>query len=326
MRSWWLCFGKKDLIWEYHHSLHGGHRMNNIVIAGASGFIGRILAKRLLGSGNRVAGLGTSQRSPLAGVDERFTWISADTTAPGKWQKALEKADIVINLTGRNIFSYWTKRYKNAIYDSRVKTTKNIADALSGSGQVLLNASAVGVYGDCGDDMLTEDRPAGRDFLARVCRDWEDEAQKAVDKGVRLAVMRLGVVLGSGGALEKMLPAFKLFLGGPLGNGQQWFPWIHIDDLARAVDFLIDTPEASGAFNFTGPKPVRQKEFARALAACLHRPSIMPAPAVMIRLVMGELGASLLQSQKAVPGRLSDLGFTFRYPDVGTALAQILKS
>lgn len=301
--------------------------MKNIMIAGASGFIGTILATRFLQTQNRVVGLGTSPSHPLIRENDRFSWVSADTTGTGKWQESVGKADIIINLTGRSIFSYWTGNYKKVIHDSRVLTTNNIVDALGeDKDQVLLNASAVGLYGDGGDDTLTEDRPAGRGFLAGVCRDWEKTAKRAQEKGARVAMMRFGIVLGRGGALDKMVPAFKMFAGGPLGGGRHWFPWIHIDDLVRALEFILDNPDLCGEFNFTGPEPIRQKAFAAALGDCLNRPSIMPAPGFIIRLVMGELGEALLQSQKAVPDHLLKSGFEFRFPGIRAALTDILKS
>lgn len=301
--------------------------MEKMIITGASGFVGTALAKRFTASGYQVTGIGTSRSHPTLAANTGFTWISSDTTQPGTWQETIQQADVIINLTGRNIFHYWTEAYKQAIYDSRVLTTRHITDAMAeNKAQLLLNASAVGIYGDCGETDLTESSPHGHGFLADVCRDWEAEALKAGDKGARVAVMRFGVVLGpGGGALSKMLPAFKLFAGGPLGGGRHWFPWIHIDDLANAASYLMAHDQLQGVFNFTGPEPVRQGRFAKALGRCLSRPSFMPAPAFMIRMVMGELGASLLQSQKASPENLLNAGFSFEFPTVDSALADILK-
>ena len=301
--------------------------MKKIIITGASGFIGTTLSTYFLNSGYRVTGMGTSEKHPVLKTDDTFSWVSSDTSQPGVWQSRIEQADIIINLAGRNIFNFWTKKYKQAIYDSRVKTTRNIVDAMAhGAGQVFLSGSAVGIYGDCGDVELTESTSSGEGFLADVCKDWETEAQKAGQKGVRVSVMRFGVVLGDGVALSKMLPAFRMFAGGPLGNGLHWFPWIHIEDLVNAVVHLIDSDEQSGVFNFTAPVPVRQKHFAQALGKCLNRPSFMPAPAFVLRILMGELGGTLLQSQKAFPQRLQTAGFSFAFPVVASALNDILKS
>lgn len=297
--------------------------MKDILIAGASGFVGQYLSRLLIDAGHQVVGLGTSGSHPLEQEGKGFTWVSADTSQPGEWQTYAKEADVIINLAGRSIFSPWTRAYKEAIYNSRVLTTRHLVAALPDSWDgVLLNASAAGIYGDGGEEGLLEDRPPGSDFLARVCVDWEKEALRAVDKGARVCLMRFGVVLGQGGALTVMSRAFKFFAGGPLGTGRQWFPWIHIQDLARAVTFLMER-DVSGPFNFTGPEPLRQKDFAKALGRALWRPAITPAPAFMVRLIMGELGASLLMSQKAVPGALAAAGFDFSHSRVEDALAEI---
>jgi uncharacterized protein (TIGR01777 family) len=187
-----------------------------------------------------------------------------------------------------------------------------------------LSTSAAGIYGDAGERELAEDAAPGSDFLAGVCKDWEKAALEAEEKtGAGVRIMRFGVVLGDGGALSVMSPAFKWFAGGPLGNGHQWFPWIHIDDLVKAMDFLIHSPDSQGVYNMVGPEPVRQRDFAKALGQALHRPAVMPAPGFVVKLVMGELGASLLNSQKAVPRALKEQGFEFDYPDVESALNAI---
>ncbi len=306
--------------------------MKNILIAGASGFVGKYLANQFLAEGFSVTGLGTSLDHPLnqspkdqSGQQfENFKWISADTTREGDWQNHVAVADIVINLAGRNIFKPWTKKYKQAIYDSRILTTKHLVDAMEkGKPVKLLNASAVGYYGDRGETVLSETDPVGSDFLAIVCQDWETRALEALKKEVLVCCMRFGVVLGNEGALSVMTPAFNWFVGGPLGNGSQWFPWIHIHDLYRAIKFLMDDSDLRGTFNFTGPGMVRQKDFAKALGNALNRPAIFPAPAFMVKLMMGDLGASLLQSQKALPQRLTDLGFEFEFQTPGVALANI---
>jgi len=306
--------------------------MKKILITGGSGFVGKYLASRFLSDQVQVTGIGTSLHHPFEQFQGKasgeksgnFKWISADTTKEGGWQEDVSLADVVINLAGRNIFKPWTKKYKQAIHDSRILTTKHTVNAMGkGKSATLLSASAVGFYGDRGETLLSETDPFGSDFLALVCRDWEDQALKARDKAVRVCLMRFGVVLGGGGALSVMTPAFKWFAGGPLGSGAQWFPWIHIHDLFRAVQFLMEKDDLEGVFNFTGPKLVRQKQFATALGKALNRPAILPAPAFMVKLMMGDLGSSLLQSQKTVSQRLSEQGFEFEYGDLGNALANI---
>ncbi|MCF8076221.1 MAG: TIGR01777 family oxidoreductase [Desulfotignum sp.] len=299
--------------------------MKRILITGASGFVGKHLVRHFLDFDWHVTGLGTSSAHPDIQASDDFEWVSADTTRPGPWQDHVADADVIINLAGRNIFKRWTKTYKQAIYDSRIHTTRHLVEAMVPDKPVdFLSTSAAGIYGDAGERELTEDAALGSDFLAGVCKDWERAALAGKEKTeARVRIMRFGVVLGDGGALSVMSPAFKWFAGGPLGNGYQWFPWIHVDDLVKAMHFLIQTPDSRGIYNMVGPNPVRQRAFAKTLGQVLRRPAVMPAPGFMVKLVMGELGASLLNSQKAVPGALMDKGFAFSYPDVESALAAI---
>lgn len=300
--------------------------MKKVLITGASGFIGKRLARLFLLKGYTVAGIGRSSNHPFSKEFQKFEWISADTTIEGNWQNHIPGSDIIINLTGQSIFHYWTDKYKKAIYDSRILTTRHIVNAIEeGRTQKLLTTSAVGIYGDCKEEILTEEKASGNDFLAEVCRDWEKEGIKAREKNVHVAVMRFGVVLGNGGALSMMTPVFKIFLGGPLGNGQHWFPWIHIADLENAVEFIAENQELEGIFNFTAPELIRQKEFAKALGRALNRPAFMPAPSFMVKTIMGELGRSLLQSQRATPKKLTEARYDFLFPDVDSALKECVK-
>ena len=297
----------------------------NIFITGATGFVGTYLCRHLLEAGHEVTGVGTRREHRLIEHD-RFHYISADTTEPGSWQDALKDVDAVMNLAGRTIFNRWTDRYKVAIYDSRIMTTQNIVEALpEGKNLVLCSGSAVGYYGDQGDVILTEDNPAGDDFLARVGIHWEKEALAAEQKGARVVLLRFGIVLGrGGGALEKMVPAFRLMVGGPLGDGMQWFPWIHMEDLLAAVDFVISTESVQGPVNYCAPHPIRNLDMARTLGQILKRPAVMPAPAFMIRLALGEFGNTLLASQRAAPAKLLDSGFNFTFPEIYDALADLV--
>ncbi|MCP4021427.1 MAG: TIGR01777 family protein [Desulfobacteraceae bacterium] len=298
--------------------------MKTILIPGASGFIGLNAAKFFLLKGFQVIGMGTSRSHPFTQQYDGFQWITADTSKEGPWQAHVQKADIVINVAGRTIFKRWTKSYKQVIYDSRIKTTRHIVSAIQPARpQVLLNTSAVGLYGDCGDEVLLEDHKPGQGFLSCLCEDWESEALHASDKGVRVVRMRFGVVLGHGGALSTMTPVFKMGIGGSLGSGRQWFPWIHMEDLLAAMAFLIETPNAKGPYNFTAPGTIKQKDFAGYLGKLLGRPSFVPTPGFAVKIMMGEVADALMESQRAIPQRLLDAGFQFSYPDVLPALKNL---
>lgn len=297
----------------------------NVFITGVTGFIGTALAQDLLQNEHRVVGVATSLRH--RGIDhENFEYISADTTEPGDWQKMIDGCDAVVNLAGRSIFTRWTESYKKKIYDSRIQTTRNVVDAIpEGGDMVLCSASAVGFYGSCGDHVLKEDEDAGEGFLAEVGVDWEKEARRAEARNIRTAIFRLGVVLGKGGgAMEKMIPAYKMYLGGPLGDGKQWFPWIHLHDVIGALKFLIENSDCKGPHNFTAPHPVRNKDLVDTLGRLLRVPTVLRVPEFMLRIVMGEFGEVLLESQRAVPDRLTQNGYQFQYPELELALKQII--
>lgn len=297
----------------------------HILITGGTGFVGQNLSRFFLDRGDRVTSIGlrTGPGPMDHGQHER---ISADTTRKGPWLDALKDADVVINLAGKTIFNRWTRACKQMLHESRILTTRNLVETLpENQNLVFCSASATGFYGNGGERLLTETSPRGDDFLAGVTCDWEAEAFRAREKGARVVAMRFGIVLGrNGGILAKMIPAFRLGIGGALGDGRQWFPWIHISDLAAAVQFAIETPTLDGPVNCCSPRPVRNREFAAALGRTLNRPSFMPAPGFMIRLVLGEFGSAILCSQRALPEKLSDHGFQFSYPDIDAALADLV--
>ena len=296
-----------------------------ILITGGLGFVGSNLSDYLLDKGHFVTAVGrAATQTRITG--DRFHYISADTTQPGQWQEALSDVDMVVNLAGTSIFKRWSESYKKQIYDSRILTTRNVVDALPADPSIVLcSASGAGYYGNRGDDLLKEDEKPGDDFLASVTIDWEAEALKATGKGVRVAVMRFGVILGkNGGALAKMIPAFKFFVGGPIGNGSQWFPWMHLKDLMAATLFILEQPGVSGAVNFCAPNPARNRELAATLGGVLGRPAFMPAPAFMIRALLGEFGNVLLDSQRTIPDKLLSNGFEFQYPDIRSALTEVV--
>ncbi len=296
-----------------------------VSILGATGFVGRRLVDHFLERGFEVVSIARS-KSPGSDHSSAFKHISADTTSPGSWQSEVSAADVVINLAGQTIFHYWTAAYKQKIYSSRILTTRNLVASFSKGGpKLLLNASAVGYYGNRDDEVLTEEQPAGTDFLAKVASDWEKEALAAAGYGVRVVAMRFGVILGpDGGALASMVPAFKFFLGGPLGSGKQWMSWMHLEDLVRAVDFIVSGQELEGPLNFCSPNPLVQRDFAKALGRTLGRPAVLPLPATVVKLMMGDLGRTLLGGQRAFPRKLLENGFKFDYPDIDQALAEIL--
>lgn len=297
-----------------------------IFLSGGTGFVGTNLARYLLHNGHRVIATGTASIHKSIS-HENFRYISADTTEEGPWQDSIKDVDGLINLAGRSIFNRWSERYKKQIYNSRILTTRNIVEALPDDKDIVLcSTSAVGYYGNRGEEILTENASSGDDFLARVSIDWEKEAFLAEKKGVRVAIMRFGVVLGkNGGALAKMVPAFKSFAGGPIGSGDQWFPWIHLDDLISAVMFILENQDIEGLLNFCAPNPVRNRDFAKALGKVLGRPSFMRAPSFMIRALMGEMGTVVMSSQRVVPDKLLKNGFEFQYPDIEKALDNLIE-
>ncbi len=297
-----------------------------ILITGGSGFIGRQLSAFLLAKGHHVTAVGYRAHGDLI-RHENFYYLQADTREKGRWQAQLNEMDAIVNLAGQTIFKRWTKRYKQSITDSRILTTRRIVEALGRNHpSVFCSGSAVGYYGDRDDDVLTETEPSGADFLARVGRDWEMEALAAEKKGIRVVVPRFGIVLGKGGgALSKMIPAFKSFAGGPMGSGRQWFPWIHMADLVAAILFVIENETMTGPVNFSAPNPVQNRELAAALGKALNRPASVPVPAFMIRLGLGEMGSALLASQRVVPEKLMQNGFVFGHPDIDGALADLVR-
>jgi uncharacterized protein (TIGR01777 family) len=298
-----------------------------ILITGGTGFVGRQLTSRLVKDGHEVTILTRSLKGAKGSLPG-ISYLEGDPTKKGSWQEAIKNHDAVINLAGASIFSKWTDEHKKAIRESRVNTTQNIVEGIPTHPErpfTLFSTSAVGYYGFCGDEELTENSPPGNDFLARIAVEWEGEALKAKEKGARVVITRFGIVMGEkGGALSQMIPLFKKYVGGRIGSGKQWFSWVHIKDLAEAFTFLLKHPEISGPVNVCSPNPVRNKDLAKALGKALHRPSFMPAPGFMIKLVLGEFGSVILEGQRVIPRRLLDSGFIFQYPNIEKALQGIV--
>jgi uncharacterized protein (TIGR01777 family) len=293
-----------------------------ILVTGGSGFIGSALCPHLRAQGHEVVVLtrnvpATARRMP-------------EVRAIGRLQDAGD-IDAVVNLAGESLTSgRWTTRRKQAMRDSRLGTTRALLDWIAASAhrpRVLVSGSAVGYYGPRDDDApLDESTPPGNDFGATLCRDWEAEAQQAAALGVHVAVVRPGIVLDrDGGALAKMLPAFRLGAGGAMGDGQQWMSWIARADLVRLITWLLARDDAQGAYNATAPAPVRNREFADTLAAELHRPAWLDMPAPVLRLLFGEMAGVLLTGQRVVPVRAQAEGFAFNHPTLAQALRAILR-
>ena len=302
-----------------------------VIITGGTGLIGRALVADLLRDGHEVIVLSRRpdayrERMPAGACLERWD----GHTAAG-WGHLVEGADAVINLAGENIAAgRWTAERKQRIRESRVNAGRAVTEAITAAShkpRVLVQASAVGYYGPRGDEEVDEDTPPGDDFLGRVAVEWEASTAAVEEQGVRRVVIRTGIVLTpEGGALGRMLLPFRLGLGGPFGSGRQWFPWIHIADEVGAIRFLIENEATRGPYNLTAPNPVRQKEFARALGRALRRPAFLPVPAFALRLLFGEMADALLTGQRAIPRRLLEAGYTFRFPTLETALRNLLQS
>lgn len=300
-----------------------------IVLAGGSGFLGSALSRALTRDGQDVTVL-TRSPAPTTTSDPRLSFVpwTPDGTV-GTWASAVNGADIVVNLAGESIAAKrWSAAQKDKLRESRILATRSLTSAIRQAARppaAFISGSAVGYYGDRGDETLTETSPPGTDFLAELAKDWEAAANE-VSSLTRVALVRTGIVLDRrGGALAKMLPPFQMFVGGPLGTGTQYMPWIHKDDWVRMVSWIMTTEGARGPFNATSPSPVTNAEFSKALGHALKRPSLLPAPAFALRIALGEMAdALLLSGQRALPVRATDLGFSFRYSNIDEALASVL--
>jgi uncharacterized protein (TIGR01777 family) len=301
-----------------------------IVVAGGSGFLGEPLVKRLLARGDDVAVL-TRNAAHVRLAASHVRPVQWDAKSQGLWSDEAAAADVVINLAGENIGEgRWTDERKQRMVASRLDATHAIVEALRrdpSRPRTLINASAVGFYGNRGDELLDESSARGEGFLADLVERWEAAARGA-ESLARLVVLRFGVVLDAeGGALKKMALPFKLGAGGPVGSGTQWMSWIDRDDAVRMVEWAIDRDAARGIYNATSPQPVRNREFAQALGRALHRPALIPAPAFALRLVFGQMGEEvLLAGQRVVPRRAEAEGFAFDRPRLDEALAHELGS
>jgi uncharacterized protein (TIGR01777 family) len=290
-----------------------------IMISGASGLIGTALRSALIADGHSTAAL--VRRPPAS---NEVQWDPVTPLDP----HALENFDAIVNLAGKNIAMRWTEKLKRELRESRVQGTRTLATAAAesfrqtGNPKIFVAPSAIGYYGNRGDEELTEASHRGEGFLADVCQEWEDAAAPAVAAGIHVVHLRLGVVLAKhGGALRAMLPAFRFGLGGPVGDGCQYMSWVALDDVVAAFQFALANNSLSGAVNVVAPQPVRNRDFARALGEALHRPAVFPLPAFVVRTLFGEMGeALLLASARVKPAALAASGYRFRHADLAEAL------
>jgi uncharacterized protein len=297
-----------------------------VFITGATGFIGRSLTLRLLGTGHQVTAWVRDENRARSLLGSDVDLVSINSSIG----EQISRAQAVINLAGEPVIAgRWTASRKREIVESRLNLTRAIATAIAGASSrlaVLISASAVGYYGDRGDETVEDDATAGNDFLATLCRDWEAAALEAQKCGTRVFVPRIGIVLGTEeGALARMVLPFRFGAGGPIGSGRQYVPWIHIDDLVEVLVRALQDERLSGPLIAAAPNPVTSRQLARAIGVALHRPSVLPVPGLALRILLGEAGAYLLTGQRVRPRRLEQLGFVWRYPEIETALADILK-
>lgn len=307
----------------------GGAIPMRIILSGGTGFIGAAVIKAFSQAGHTIVLLSRSpRRSPI--LSSAVSIESWDGKSPGPWMHQLEVSDAVINLAGESIGGgRWTQQRKMVLMSSRIDPTRALVNAIAQASRkpkIMISASAVGYYGDVPEGDVAESDPAGNDFLARLCVDWEREAYRAEQFGVRVICTRTGVVLDEGGgALTRMLLPFKLFAGGWFGSGRQWFPWIHREDVAQAILFALTNERLTGAVNLSSPDIVTTKDFCRNLAQTLHRPCWAPVPGFVLKLALGEMSDILLKGQKVIPAKLQAAGFVWKYPSLEGALTKILK-
>lgn len=303
-----------------------------VAIAGATGFVGSRLVERLHSEGHSVLVLArNSERARRvfpASAYPNLEIVGYTPAESGDWLHSIAGCDGVVNLAGEPIAEErWTAARQQAIVDSRKLTTAKLVEAIANANpkpSVLVSASAIGYYGTSETAEFDENSLGGDDFLAEVCKDWEAAAQPVKNVGTRLAILRLGIVLGMGGALAKMLPPFKLFAGGPIGTGKQWFSWIHRDDVVNLILFALQNPQIEGVLNATAPNPVRMNELCETLGEVLQRPSWLPVPSFALELLLGDGAKVVLEGQQVLPKQTLASGFQYEYPNLKSALEEIL--
>lgn len=305
-----------------------------VLVTGGTGMVGKRLVGRLLERADVPVVLTRRGGAARSMFGPRVEVVEGDPVQPGAWTASVEGCDAVVNLAGENLFGRrWNAEFKQRLVDSRVKTTENVAQAIlrrpvgpNGQKKVLVNGSAIGIYGPHGDEELAEDSPPHDDFLGRLCLDWEQAARAVESAGVRSVQVRTGIVLDrEGGALAQLLTPFKLFVGGPVGSGRQVMSWIHHADLVGLLLLALDNAGCHGPMNGTAPNPVTNAEFSRALGKVLHRPAFMPTPGFALRLLLGESADIVVNGQRVRPAKALALGYAFQYPTIDAALAEIFR-
>lgn len=303
-----------------------------IAITGATGFVGSRLVERLHKEGNQIVVLtrNTTSARKIFPVEAfgNVEIVAYTPTTSGAWQDGVGGCDGVVNLAGEPIAeARWTPEHKREILNSRQLGTQKIVEAIAKANpkpRVLVNASAIGYYGTSETATFDESSTSGKDFLAQVCQAWEAEAQKVKDAGVRLVILRFGIVLGLGGALGKMITPFKLFAGGPIGSGRQWFSWIHIDDLVNLIVQALTKPQMEGVYNATAPNPIRMNDLSQTMGQVMNRPSWLPVPSFALEALLGDGAIVVLEGQQVLPKRTLESGFEYQYPSLQPALKEIL--
>ena len=299
-----------------------------VLIFGGSGFLGRNLIEELLALGYQVCVVTRNRQKTVSNLGNKVQVIEWDKNSHLVTTNELREIDVVINLAGESIGNRrWSNSVKQEILASRIRTTHVIVTAINNrtiQPKVLINASAVGYYGSRENDEITEIEEPGQDFLSQVCRDWEGEAYKVQNDSTRVVTIRIGVVLGSEGALNRMVLPFKFYIGGPLGTGNQWLSWIHIKDLTSMIRFVIEHQELTGPINATAPEPVTMRNFCHVLGDVMNRPSWLPAPELILKIALGQMSEMLLHGQRVVPHKIIEAGFNFQFPDLRSALEDAL--
>jgi uncharacterized protein (TIGR01777 family) len=304
-----------------------------VFVTGGTGLIGSRLVRRLMERRDRPVVLTRREATAEKLFGKSCRIVEGDSMKAGPWQDIAAECDAVVNLAGENLFNHrWNDQFKALMTDSRLQTTAHVVEALGrrphredGTPKVLVNASAIGIYGPHGDEELTEESPPASDFLANVCVQWEKAARAVESFGVRCALTRIGVVLAKeGGALKQLWTPFSLGMGGPAGDGRQWMSWIHIEDMIGVLLLALDNNEAVGPLNAVAPNPVTNRDFATAFGKALHRPSFLPTPRFVLRAMLGESADIVTTGQRVLPKRTLALGYPYKFPQIDAALADIV--